>query len=518
MFRRGAANAAEGAFGAELTSDDSAATGAAFGLATTPAMNLFGRGARFLGRGMARTRGAQTLLNYGADLTPGQMNPEGWLARLEKGSRTAPFGAGVGIRQIHEQALEPVVPNLATRLAGGFSSPARNARKAVDAALSRIEKHQAMVDNVPLDPELARNMAAGRVRLAEAGRVGREAGADRAIRTRTGAGQKVTLAEATELEGKLRLRRARRGGVREAIRAAQKRWGVARERVAEAQVDASAIPGSLTREQAAKAGRTAIDTATTQVERELMQNTIGGVRGKLREPDVARVIEDYGRVLRENPKRMSLSDLKQAASDLKGIARSIRYKRNPNFESRQSAAILEKAAQWFENKIVRGLRTAGKDAAAYQRSNRRLASLKPLQQAVVEAGSKAGNLLPGQAIENALKRTMSSRAYVAGRGGPSRKVGEALIELEEQMGKDIGAPQQSGVVLPSLRLLQSLAGRPIVAEPVRMLAQGRTAPQRLIRKLHRRGGRYISHTLPSLLKPGVPGALASAEVQSNQER
>jgi hypothetical protein len=109
-IRRGLSYAAEGAVGGHVV-DDAAGEGGLAGAVLSPLLNRAGRLVRAAGTGMRRSKEAQTLLDYGADLTPGQLNPEGILGRLERTSEYSPL-MGNRVKLAREQSTSDVVPNL----------------------------------------------------------------------------------------------------------------------------------------------------------------------------------------------------------------------------------------------------------------------------------------------------------------------------------------------------------------------------------------------------------------------
>lgn len=110
--------AAEGAAGQAATTGEVTPGGALAGIVGGRGGEALSAGLGALVHGLKRTPGAERLLEFGADLTPGRLNPGGMLSRLEHVAEASPIlGAGGMTQRARTRALEPVVPNLARDVA-----------------------------------------------------------------------------------------------------------------------------------------------------------------------------------------------------------------------------------------------------------------------------------------------------------------------------------------------------------------------------------------------------------------
>lgn len=96
--------AVEGAAqGAISSGPDSRLTGAAIGGTAGVVLPALGKGVSTAAHGLKRTPEAQRLLDEGVSLTPGQMNPKGWLNQAEEALQSAPV-VGSAIKNARESA------------------------------------------------------------------------------------------------------------------------------------------------------------------------------------------------------------------------------------------------------------------------------------------------------------------------------------------------------------------------------------------------------------------------------
>ena len=503
MLSKTLANAAEGAAGGQAAAEDGAGAGAAMGAAALPALRLLGKAGKTLGMGMNRGKDANTLINHGAELDLGQMNPGGWVDRAIKASENAPLGIGSRIRGRRETALRPVIPALAADMAG-MARPrgSMSAREGIDSALSHVEDKFKVVDQVGLDPATAGQVTAGRQGAGRAGWTARGGAFDDRAAQGAKRVEGAELAEASVLRNRAAIRK---GSPDPDIRAALRlERGAKGSKLGQAQIDAGKPIGGI--DDIHDPTRKAIEGHRGELQKDLLRSS----RSKFLPRRERRLIErDLGEQLaRLNDKQLTPTKLKSMASSLKQKAREYQQTASPTGESRSLARAYNRAAQFLERKIESALGAGGQDVAAYRTANKQFGALQPLQTAVFKTGATAHGLINPSMLEKALQKVQGKRAWTAGKGGAPRDVAEALKRLEISSFQG-GALQSSSLPSTILRAIQGTVGVPLSSRTAAALGRGDHVLGKALRNLSPEK-RRLAKSLAALYH-GVPGAAASDE-------
>lgn len=133
----------EGAAQGQLTSGD-----ALGGAAIAGGLGMAGKALKPLVGGLKRSPHAETLLKAGADLTPGQLNPEGIVGRIERTAEASPLLGGMA-KRARDHALRDVVPNTAADLAGMPRMPGEGLQGSAKAQQRLLKSLYGPAQNLP---------------------------------------------------------------------------------------------------------------------------------------------------------------------------------------------------------------------------------------------------------------------------------------------------------------------------------------------------------------------------------
>lgn len=489
---------AEGAAGSLLTEDDATLQGALTGIVGGRLLQALGAAGRLGYEGLKKSKAAQKLLEYGADLTPGQLNPRGLWARLEGAATSGPGAIGTAVSEAQRSGLQPVVPNLVADLTGMIRREGDEPFEALARSKERVGQLYESGENLPIAPEEMARLRAGRSEQAAAMRGARDVAEEGEKRAQTRVGTQLALQKAKFEEALARARKS--PSDLNVARAADEAAKLRQIEHKSATLDPGA-PRAAGREAARKAGAEVVPEAMKD-----LHSTLGAALNKhslARAGDAQKHIDRLGRqVLRGR----TTTQIKRALTEIRRKKHDLKYGPAPTPTDLDTARVYGEVEDWFQKQLERAIKDPNRlqDVRAADKIYRELA---PIREAEFEVGATPSKLVPGKVLEKHVKEGLSVGGRLAGLGGEPRQVAEALRAIEDDMLKQRGAMQSRGLHRV-LALLQGTVGAMGALPAARRLARGEGAAglQRTLRLLAETPGGQKARELARFLRPGVGAA------------
>lgn len=506
VLSRALSYGAEGSLGSNLTADNSAMAGGVLNMALTPAMNRVGRMVRALGHGMKRTKEADILLNYGADLTPGQMSPHSMIGRVERTAATSPL-IGQGVSEAREIATRPVVPNLAADLA---TLPRRAGETMVRSSQRRaglLSRMYQGADEVPLGEQLRKELKTDQATRIAAVKEARGLGTRAAERKVGTVRDAVDQAESRVIKARRALEKNKDKELEEALTldlaVAQRKLNYARGKVLDLDPKGPLKAGL---ESGKAARRAQVPGALRDLESKVTQ--------ALQTNRIAKEDPIYNEVLRLGESILegkTAGSIRKARSELKRLRAAYKYGRDGKASNMAAARVLKDVEQWMEDKLALAYKDLPEIASQVRQADRIVATTKPIEAAMEAAMKRGAKEVTGQDLKRALAKSMTRGEFTRGGGRQVRRVSEALEEVRR--------PLQTGFIErhPLLRAALGTVAVPsaalLASRPLRRVLQGRLGYQRQLRKALNEAGEPLHVLNQSLLglRPGVVPAMMSQE-------
>lgn len=496
----------EGAVGSNLTTDNSAVGGGVLNMALTPAMNRAGRLVRALGLGMKRTKDADLLLNYGADLTPGQMGPHSMIGRIERTAATSPV-IGQGVSEAREAATRQVVPNLAADVAGLPRRTGETMIRSSQRRAGQLGRLYRGADEVPLDPIMRRGLKDDQAARIAAVREARGLGQRSAERVEKGVRDTVDQAKSRVIKAQRALEKNKDEMLQEALELDLK---VAKRKLNYALGKVSDLDPKGPLKAGLAAGKKARETQIPGSLKELESK----VTQALQVNRIAKEEPIYNEVLRLGEsilKGQTAGAIRKARSELKRLRAAYKYGRDGKASNMAAARVLKDVETWMDDKLALAYKDKPELAARVKQADRIVATTKPIEAAMEAAMKRKATEVSGQDLMRSLAKSMTRGEFTRGGGRQVRKVAEALAEVRR--------PLQTGFIErhPLLRMALGTVAVPsaavLASRPARRILQGRLGYQRKLSRALEKGGRPLKVLNRSLLglRPGVVPATLSQE-------
>lgn len=479
---------AEGAAGSLLTEDDATLRGALTGIVGGRLLQALGGVARAGYEGLKRTKAAQKLLDYGADLTLGQLNPRGWWARIEG-------AAGKGVEDAQRAGLQPVVPNLVSDLAGMARRESDEPFEALARAKERVGKLYESGENIPLAPEDMARLRAGRVEQAAKMRGARDVAEETVKRTQTRVETQLKLQEA---KAEALVAKAKAEPTKLNVAAADDALAKLRQIEHKVSTLDPGAPRAAGREAAREAGAEVVPEAMKD-----LHSTLGAAlkqHSLARAGDAEKHIERLGRQVLQG---RTTTQIKRALTEVRRKKHDLKYGPAPTPTDLDTARVYGEVEDWFQKQLEQAIKDPArlKDVRLADKIYRELA---PLREAEFEVGASPSKLIPGKVLEKHVKEGLSVGGRLSGLGGESRKVAEALRAVEEDMIKQRHSP--TGVISKYMRLLPGAFGYLSTVGTVRRLARGDARLQKTLKMLAETPGGRKAREFAGLMRSGVGAA------------
>lgn len=497
---------AEGSLGSHLTADNSAAAGGILNTVLTPAMNRAGRLVRALGKGMKRTNEADVLLNYGADLTPGQMSPHSMIGRIERTAATSPV-IGQGVSEAREAATRAVVPNLSADLAGLPRRAGESMVRSSQRRTGQLNRLYRGADEVGLDEQLRKELKTDQTTRIAAVKEARGLGKRAAERKAGAVRDTVDQAESRVIKARRALEKNKDEELKEALEldlsVAQRKLNYARGQVTDLD-PRGPLKAGLERGKAAR--RAQVPSALKDLESKVTQ--------ALQVNRIAKEDPLYNEVLRLGESILqgkTAGAIRKARSELKRLRAAYKYGREGKPSNMAAARVLKEIESWMDDKLALAYKDVPEIAEQVKRADRIVAATKPIEAATEAAMKRGAKEVSGPDLTRALSKSMTRGEFIRGAGRQTRKVAEALTEVRR--------PLQTGFIErhPFLRMALGTVAVPsaavLASRPARRIMQGRLGYQRRLGKALERGGKPLRVLTQSLLglRPGVVPAMMSQE-------
>jgi len=493
--------AAEGAAGSALTEDD-VGKGALMGVVGGRALEGLGSLARAGTRGLKRDPHADVLMEYGADLTPGQLNPSGTIARLEGAAASGPFGVGgQAIKEAQRAGVQPVVPNLISDLSGTGRQMGEDPLRAAQRSRERVGQLYAGAENLPLPPEELARLRSGREAQAGAMRGARKAGVAAGKLGQERVRTQATLAAEQAAEA---VARAEKNPT--PLNIAKAEDLVQKTRVLEQKV------ATLDKLAPAAAGREAARKKGDEFVPEVLKDLSSRLEGALSTHRIAKdspIREHIMRLGHGVTRGRTTTQIKQALTSIRQKKHDLKYGRGATATDLEAARVYADVEEWFQKQLERAIKDPNvlRDVKAADEIYR---DMGPLRESIFRTGYDPKKLIKGDVLEEEVQKYVSTGGYIEGLGGEPRRVAEALKVLEAGQQSGQGALQSRGLHR-AVALLQSTVGGLGASKTVRRLAQGKAIPQEVAQKLEKTAaGRALKNSLKAI-RPGVVGGIPESE-------